>query len=137
IALTWLNCRGVREGKWVQNIFTVAKTFGLILLIVLGLTLAIDTFAIEQNTADLWGGITDTDSYQEVSGFVPWTGLAVAFVVCGAMVGSLFAADAWNNVTFTAGETKNPRRNLPLSLAMGTGLVIFLYLLANAAYLAA
>ena len=52
------------------------------------------------------------------------------------MVGSLFSADAWNNVTFTAGEIKNPRRNLPLSLVLGTGLVIVLYLLANLAYLA-
>ena len=58
-------------------------------------------------------------------------------VVGGAMVGSLFSSDAWNNVTFTAGEVKNPRRNLPLSLVLGTGMVIVLYLLANLAYLAA
>src|SRR5438445_7629945 len=60
-------------------------------------------------------------------------GLLIA--VCVAQVGSLFSADAWNNVTFTAGEVKEPRRNLPLSLALGTGLVITLYLLANVAYL--
>ena len=60
-------------------------------------------------------------------------GLLIA--VCVAQVGSLFSSDAWNNITFTAGEVKEPRRNLPLSLALGTGLVITLYLLANLAYL--
>ncbi len=61
--------------------------------------------------------------------------LGLLIAVCVAQVGSLFSADAWNNITFTAGEVRNPRRNLPLSLALGTGLVIALYLLANVAYL--
>src|SRR5438093_4383612 len=76
------------------------------------------------------------------SGFLPIVsassgafGLLVAF--CVAQVGSLFSADAWNNITFTAGEVKNPRRNIPLSLAAGTALVITLYVLANVAYLVA
>jgi APA family basic amino acid/polyamine antiporter len=135
--LTLLNCRGVQEGKWVQNLFTVAKTLALILLIVLGLTVALHPQAVEVNTQDFWRGITHTEAYSKALARTPIGMLAVLMVVGGAMVGSLFAADAWNNVTFTAGEVKNPRRNLPLSLVLGTGLVIALYLLANIAYLAA
>ena len=138
IVLTLLNCRGVREGKWVQNIFTVAKTAALILLIVAGLTVAANAEAIAANLADVWAGISDTNRFQEVLKLAPTAGGLVALMVMGgAMVGALFSADAWNNVTFTAGEVRNPHRNLPLSLAVGTGLVIFLYLLANLAYLAA
>jgi APA family basic amino acid/polyamine antiporter len=135
--LTYVNCRGLEAGKWVQNVFTVAKTLGLLLLIVLGLTVAADGAAVERNLADPWGGLETTSQFAEVSEFMPVVALAGVMVLCGAMVGSLFSADAWNNVTFTAGEVKNPRRNLPLSLALGTGLVIGLYLLANVAYLAA
>lgn len=135
LLLTFLNCRGIREGKWVQNIFTVGKTFALIVLIILGLTVAADSGVITHNFDNPWYGITTTARFQDVSKFMPWTPVAVVMVLCGAMVGSLFSADAWNNVTFTAGEVRNPKRNLPLSLAIGTGLVILLYLLANCAYL--
>jgi APA family basic amino acid/polyamine antiporter len=137
IVLTFLNCLGVREGKWVQNVFTVGKTFALIILIVLGLTVAVHTGAMEQNFGNPWHGMADTKQFQQVSKVMPWAPLAMVMVLCGAMVGSLFSADAWNNVTFTAGEVRNPKRNLPLSLAIGTGLVILLYLLANCAYLTA
>jgi APA family basic amino acid/polyamine antiporter len=137
IALTWLNCLGVREGKWVQNIFTVAKTAGLVLLIVVGLTLARNSEAVKLNSHEVWGGIFHTPQYENLSAKVPFTGLAVILVLCGAMVGSLFSSDAWGNVTFTAGEIKNPRRNLPWSLVLGTGMVITLYLLANLGYLSA
>ncbi len=138
IFLTLLNCRGVREGKWVQNTFTVAKTLGLILLIVLGLTVAANSAAIEANTSNLWDGIKDTERYHEVSDLVGQKGFLVMLMVMGgAMVGSLFSADAWNNITFTAGEVRDPRRNLARALVMGTSLVIVLYLLANLAYMAA
>jgi APA family basic amino acid/polyamine antiporter len=135
--LTWINCRGLESGKLVQNIFTVGKTLGLLLLIVLGLTVAANSAAIDYNLADPWGGITRTEQFARVSKFMPVEAIAVVMVLSGAMIGSLFSSDAWNNVTFTAGEVKNPRRNLPLSLALGTVLVITLYLLANVAYLAA
>jgi APA family basic amino acid/polyamine antiporter len=138
VVLTLLNCRGIREGKWVQNLFTVAKTLAVVVLIVLGLAVAANSAAIGYNTRDWWGGITETKTYREVLQLVPQGGaLVVAMVVGATMVYSLFAADAWHNVTFTAGEVRNPRRNLPLSLALGTGLVIVLYLLANVTYLAA
>jgi amino acid transporter len=137
VLLTYINCRGLETGKLVQNVFTVAKTLGLLLLIVLGLTVAANPAVVEQNLADPWGGITTTEQYAKVSEFMPLPAVAAVMVLCGAMIGALFSSDAWNNVTFTAGEVKNPRRNLPLSLALGTGLVILLYLLANVAYLGA
>jgi APA family basic amino acid/polyamine antiporter len=149
LGLTLLNCLGVEQGKWVQNVFTVAKTLALVLLIVLGLAIARDPEAIRVNTAKVWEGIMDRGAFTQVlhrpppewrktlEEFPGWYALAILMVVGGALTGSLFSADAWNNVTFTAGEVKNPRRNLPLSLALGTGLVIVLYLLANVAYLGA
>jgi APA family basic amino acid/polyamine antiporter len=136
--LTLFNCRGVEEGKWVQNIFTVAKTLALILLIVVGLTFAANPTAIAANTQDLWSGAFHTESYEgltkRLTGLNPM--MLALMVAGGAMVGSLFSADAWNNITFTAGEVKEPRRTLPISLTVGTGSVILLYLLANVAYLA-
>jgi APA family basic amino acid/polyamine antiporter len=137
VFLTVLNCLGVREGKFVQNLFTVAKTAGLVMLIVAGLTLAASSQAIDQNSRDVWSGITDTERFLETSKIVPVGGVAVVLVLCGAMVGSLFSADAWGNVTFAAAEVQNPRRNLPLSLFLGTGLVVLLYILANVGYLTA
>jgi APA family basic amino acid/polyamine antiporter len=135
--LTLVNCRGVEEGKWVQNTFTLAKTVALVLLIVLGLTVAANPAAIAANWNNLWAGAEHTHRYQETVKVVGQGGLLVVLLVAtGAMTQTLFAADAWNNVTFTAGEIINPRRNLPRSLIYGTGLVIVLYLLANLAYLA-
>jgi APA family basic amino acid/polyamine antiporter len=137
VFLTFLNCRGVQEGKVIQNTFTLAKTLALIALIVVGLTLAANNDAIKANTTDVWGGTDTTPRYESVSKLVTGPGwLIVLMVAGGAMVGSLFAADAWNNVTFTAGEVRNPERNLGRSLVLGTGLVITLYILANLAYLA-
>ncbi len=137
VVLTAINGLGVREGRWVQNIFTVSKTLGLGVLIVLGLTVASHPDAVAQNTTNIWSGITETKSFAQVVKFAPWTPLAVMLVLSGAMVGALFSADAWNNVTFIAGEVKDPQRTLPWSLLLGTGLVIVLYVLANFAYLAA
>ena len=138
--LTGLNCLGVQQGKWVQNVFTVSKILALALLILVGLTVAANADVIAANTRDWWSGLEATKRTREVAAYTFGAqGLVLAglMVVGGAMVGSLFAADAWNNVTFTAGEIRNPRRNLPLSLILGVGLVIALYLLANVAYLAA
>ncbi|HMF11020.1 MAG TPA: amino acid permease, partial [Gemmataceae bacterium] len=134
--LTLLNGRGVQYGKLVQNIFTVAKTLALVLLIVVGLTVAANPDIVRQNLENLWAGTTETAKFRQISQIVPVGGLVVVLMVAGgAMVGSLFSADAWANVTFTAGEVRNPRRNLPLSLILGAGGVILLYVLANFAYL--
>jgi APA family basic amino acid/polyamine antiporter len=121
IALTWWNTRGVAEGKWVQNIFTVAKIGGLLLVIVVGFTLAASVRSLELNFSG--------DLLPSVGSLAMW------MAVGGALVGALFSSDAWNNVTFTASEVREPSRNLPLSLMIGTGLVTALYLLANGAYL--
>ena len=123
VVLTWINLRGVREGQLVQTSLTIIKTGALALLIVLGLTVGRNATAIAANfrSGNFSGSI-------DVSG---------AFVVAfgAALVGSLFSSDAWNNVTFAAAEVKNPKRNLPLALLFGTGLVTVLYVMANVAYL--
>ncbi|HME87830.1 MAG TPA: amino acid permease [Chthoniobacterales bacterium] len=133
--LTFMNTRGLNLGKLVQNIFTTAKTGALIALILLGIVVGVKSGAGAENFKDFWslrGGL------QEVGkGLTAATAFGLFVGICVAQTNSLFSADAWNNITFTAGEVKDPRRNIPLSLAFGTFLVIGLYLLANVAYLAA
>ena len=119
--LTWVNCRGLREGATVQNIFTVAKVGGLLTLVVIGFVLPSKPAA-----AANFGNL-----------FPASINLAVLSILGGALVGSLFSADAWNNVTFTGSEVLNPRRNLPLSLFLGTTTVSLIYLAANVVYLRA
>jgi len=130
--LTWTNTRGLKYGKVIQNIFTTTKTGALIALIAAGILIGRNAAAVTANFGDLWsprGFEPIAPGVSVVSAF----GIFVA--LCVAQTGSLFSADAWNNITFTAGEVKNPRRDIPLSLAFGTMLVISLYLLANVAYL--
>lgn len=131
--LTWMNTRGLKIGKLVQNIFTVTKTGALIALIVLGVTVGYQSVVANANFGDLWtvrGGLQDVGD-----GLTAATAFGLFVAICVAQTNSLFSADAWNNITFTAGEVKDPRRNIPLSLALGTTLVIGLYLLANIAFL--
>ncbi len=118
--LTWVNCRGLREGATVQNIFTVAKVGGLLTLVVLGLLLPGNPAAVQANMKQL---------------FPASINLAMLAILGGTLVGSLFSADAWNNVTFTGSEIINPRKNLPLSLFIGTGLVSLIYICTNIVYL--
>jgi APA family basic amino acid/polyamine antiporter len=133
--LTFMNTRGLRLGKLVQNIFTTAKTGALIALIVLGIIVGLNSGAGAANFSDMW---TVRGDLQDVAaGLTAATAFGLFIGICVAQTNSLFSADAWNNITFTAGEVINPRRNIPLSLAFGTVLVIGLYLLANVAYLAA
>jgi APA family basic amino acid/polyamine antiporter len=119
--LTAINLRGVVLGAKVQTAFAIAKLGGIAALIVLGLTVFRRPEIWAQNTTNFWGT-------------APWT-LAVVPIFGAAMVGSLFSADAWNNVTFAAAEVRNPRRNLPLALGVGTALVCTIYLLSNISYL--
>ncbi|MCC7308717.1 MAG: APC family permease, partial [Acidobacteria bacterium] len=135
VFLTWLNTRGLKLGKIVQNTFTFAKTGSLIALIVLGIIVGLISYPdiAATNFSDLW---TIRGSIQNVGdGLTAATTFGLFVALCVAQTNSLFSADAWHNVTFTAGEVKNPKRNLPLSLLLGTGGVIALYLLANIAYL--
>ncbi|PYQ11673.1 MAG: amino acid transporter [Acidobacteria bacterium] len=139
VLLTYLNTRGLKLGKVIQNVFTSAKTLSLIALILLGILVGRNAQAISANFSAVWTPV-GVNAIRPDFSFVPAVtatagglGLLVAF--CVAQVGSLFSADAWNNITFTAAEVKEPRKNIPLSLAFGTGLVITLYVLANVAYL--
>lgn len=120
--LTAINLRGVSEGKFVQTTLTTVKTAALALLVLLGLTVGRNAQALAANFGSAMAGS-------------PPIGSALVLAFGAAMVGSLFSSDAWNNVTFAAAEVRNPRRNLPLALLLGTGMVSLLYFLANVAYL--
>ena len=132
--LTFINTRGIVGGKWIQNTFTTAKTIALIALIALGLAAGISLGVFRGNLNTFWNAATTRVASGSVS-VEPLAGFALLGALGVAMVGSLFSSDAWNNVTFTAGETLEPHRNIPLSLAIGTGAVTILYILANLAYL--
>jgi APA family basic amino acid/polyamine antiporter len=139
--LTWTNTRGIHLGKLIQNSMTSVKTVSLAAVILLGFLLGRNAEAIAANFRDVWGTSAATTVVRSDVPFVPAVsaaggafGLFVAF--CVAQVGSLFSADAWNNVTFTAGEVKSPRRTVPLAMAAGVGLVTLLYFLANVSYVA-
>jgi APA family basic amino acid/polyamine antiporter len=132
VLLTWTNTRGLDYGKIIQNTFTTAKTGALVALILLGLVVGWNAGAVSANFGQFW----TPQGFEPIAEGVAVTSAFGIFVaLCVAQTGSLFSADAWNNITFTAGEVKDPRRNIPLSLALGTIIVISLYLLANLAYL--
>ncbi|MBZ5602064.1 MAG: amino acid permease, partial [Acidobacteriia bacterium] len=131
--LTWTNTRGLEYGKIVQNIFTTTKMGALFGLIVLGLVAGWNAKAVHGNFGvDFW---TPRNFDPVSAGITAATAFGLFAAICVSQTGSLFSSDAWNNITFTAGEVKNPMRNIPLSLALGTGAVIAMYLLANVAYL--
>jgi APA family basic amino acid/polyamine antiporter len=134
IVLTWLNMRGLRTGKTIQGIFTVTKTVALGGLILLGFVVGANAAAIKANLASLWKASWTHMASGQIVSVEPLTGLMLLAAIGAAMVGSLFASDEWYTVTYIAGEVKNPRKNIPLSLVLGAGIVILLYFLANVAY---
>jgi APA family basic amino acid/polyamine antiporter len=131
IFLTVLNIFGLKLGAAVQNLFTIAKVSALAGLVIVGVFVARNAQAIAANFGNFWR----FDSPHSATGTAAGPFVGVLTILAVAQVGSLFSADAWNNVTFTAGEVKNPKRNLPLALAIGTGVVILLYVAANFIYL--
>ncbi|MDZ4756664.1 MAG: amino acid permease [Bacteroidota bacterium] len=134
VLLTFLNSQGVRNGKWIQNIFGVTKIGALVLLIILGILLAANWETLSHNFQNAW----DAKSYKVIDGkeiITNPSGLALLFVIGSAMVGSLFSSDAWNNVTFAGDEIVNPQRNIPKALLLGTGMVTLVYILTNMMYL--
>jgi APA family basic amino acid/polyamine antiporter len=137
--LTLLNMLGVRMGAAVQNVFTSAKVLALAAVVLVGL-FAKNAIALAANFGagwrHFWAGAGWHTSHAVVVGVGgPTAYVGLLTIVAVVQVGSLFSADAWNNVTFTAGEIRNPKRNLPLSLAIGTGVVLLLYVLCNFVYL--
>ncbi len=138
LLLTFTNTRGLKTGKFIQNTFTFTKTVALLGLIVVGLVLGWNHSSAAY-TSSWW--IPWNNGWQPLSSQVGFEALtqsslvlALIMLVGRAMVGPLFAQSAWNNVTFTGGEIRDPGRNLPRALLIGCGVVVGLYLLANLAY---
>jgi APA family basic amino acid/polyamine antiporter len=132
VVLSVINIFGIKTGALIQNVFTAAKVSALLGLVILGVLLGRNAQALAANFGANFWNHAGLGTLHDVGGGVLVSTLTVLAI---AQVGSLFSADAWNNVTFTAGEVKNPSRNLPLSLALGTGVVIALYIGCNFIYL--
>ncbi|HEY6376585.1 MAG TPA: amino acid permease [Edaphobacter sp.] len=139
VLLTLLNTLGVKMGAAVQNVFTSAKVLALAAVVAVGV-FAKNADAVAANFGAGWKNFWARAGWHTTHAVQVGVGGPTAFVgvltiLAVVQVGSLFSSDAWNNVTFTAGEIRNPRRNLPLSLAIGTGVVLLLYVLCNFVYL--
>jgi APA family basic amino acid/polyamine antiporter len=138
VVLTWTNTRGLALARWIQNAFTSTKTLALLGLIVVGVFFGANWEAVRANFSHpfaIVGAARITPDFAFVPAVTAASGvfgLVIAF--CVAQVGSLFSSDAWNNITFAAGEVRDPRRTLARAMAAGTALVVTLYVLANVAY---
>jgi APA family basic amino acid/polyamine antiporter len=137
--LTALNSLGVKMGSAVQNVFTSAKVLALAAVVLVGLV-AKNSTAIAANFGAGWhnfwaGAGWSTLHSVQVGVGGPTTYVGLLTIVAAVQVGSLFSSDSWNNVTFTAGEIRDPKRNIPLSLVIGTGVVLLLYVLCDFVYL--
>jgi len=134
ILLTYVNTRGVKEGKIIQTTFTISKLIALFGLILCGFLFVEKSFWSEN-----WAtGMLSQKAILNADGSVTWEsigGIALLGAVAASMVGTIFSSDAWNNVTFIAGEMKNPKRNIGLSLFLGTLIVTIIYVSANLMYL--
>jgi len=135
VFLTWINSRGVKDVKLIQSVFTSAKLLALLLLITVGIAVGLNQPWLAQNFSNIWEAkqLTQVADGSWVSHSVQ--GIALMLALGTAIIGSLFSSDAWNNVTFIAGEIKDPRKNIPRSLLLGTTIVTVLYFLANISYL--
>jgi len=134
ILLTFINTRGINSGKTIQTIFTSAKLLALFAMIMLGISIGFKHDTLAQNFSHAWEASTTT--YKDgILKIVPLAGFALLGAMGATIINSLFSADAWNNVTFISGEIKDPKRNIPRSLFLGTLIVTVIYVLANFAYL--
>jgi basic amino acid/polyamine antiporter, APA family len=131
IFLTFINTRGVKGGKMIQTTFTLTKLLSLFGLIIFGLFwMKPEVWSANWNSAEIW----DMHKLNIDGSVESYTTIAALGAIAAAMVGSIFSSDAWNNVTFVAGEIKNPQRNIGLSLALGTIIVTVIYMLTNVMY---
>lgn len=139
VLLTYVNSRGVKEGKFIQTVFTTAKLLALLGLIVFGFVLVKNSYWAENwktgFTAVQDLGAKDANGILQPTAWMGIGGSALIGAIAASMVGSIFSSDAWNNVTFIAGEMKNPKRNIGLSLFFGTLIVTTIYICANLMYL--
>lgn len=135
VVLTYINVNGIRNGKFVQDLFTVTKIAALAGIILLGIFITRNSDAISANFKQTWNASWTHIKDGKIISVEQLSGVMIFAAIGAAMVGSLFASIAWENITFTAGEVVNPKRNIPLSLALGTGIVTILYLFANVAYI--
>jgi APA family basic amino acid/polyamine antiporter len=136
VVLTFLNAGGVKNGKYIQLIFTFAKLIALFALIFLGLWIGLKSDVISQNFAHAWDAkktVIDTAGNVKT---IQLSGFALMGALGATIINSLFSSDAWNNVTFIASEIREPKKNIPRSLFLGTLIVTIIYLLANLAYFA-
>jgi APA family basic amino acid/polyamine antiporter len=131
ILLTYINTKGVQGGKMIQSTFTITKLASLFGLIGFGFLLASKASIWDANWANAWEMKTIASDHSTT----PIFGVAILGAIAASMVGSIFSSDAWNNVTFIAGEIKNPKRNIGLSLFLGTLIVTLIYISANLMYL--
>jgi APA family basic amino acid/polyamine antiporter len=131
ILLTYINTRGIQGGKRIQSVFTVTKLLSLFGLIVFGLLLAAKADVWNANWTNAWD-MKQLSAGGMITGVF---GTAILGAIAASMVGSIFSSDAWNNVTFIAGEIKNPKRNIGLSLFLGTLIVTLIYIAANIMYI--
>ncbi len=136
VFLTYINTRGVQKGRIIQLVFTSAKLFALFALIVLGLAIGLKTDTISQNFTNMWEASRTVISEDGSISIIPISGFALLGAMGATIINSLFSSDAWNNVTFISGEIKDPKKNIPRSLFLGTLIVTIIYILANIAYLA-
>ena len=131
ILLTYINTKGVQGGKMIQSIFTITKLASLFGLIGFGFLLASKASIWDANWTNAW----EMKTIASDNSTTPIFGVAILGAIAASMVGSIFSSDAWNNVTFIAGEIKNPKRNIGLSLFLGTLIVTVIYISANLMYL--
>lgn len=129
--LTYINTRGINGGKAIQTVFTITKLLSLFGLIVFGLMMAAKADVWNANWSNAW----EMNKLSEGGMIAGVAGSAVLGAIAASMVGSIFSSDAWNNVTFIAGEIKNPKRNIGLSLFLGTLIVTLIYVAANVMYI--
>lgn len=136
VLLTFINTKGVQTGKTIQLIFTSAKLFALFAIIILGLYVGLKTDVLSNNFAHMWEASKTVLNPDGTVTVTQLAGIALLGAMGATIINSLFSSDAWNNVTFIAGEIKEPKKNIPRSLFLGTLIVTVIYILANVAYLA-
>jgi APA family basic amino acid/polyamine antiporter len=136
VVLTKLNTGGLENGKWLQLIFTGGKLLALFSLIILGLGIGLNSDTFASNFQDIWSAEKTILNEDNTITTINLTGFALIGALGATIINSIFSSDAWNNVTFIAGEIKNPQKNIPRSLFLGTFIVTIIYILANLAYLA-